>query len=93
MNGVLRCFGVASPTYEVYYSEYPEPPEYGADFVMVYARTVRRAKVLAVQAWRRNLQRDKYVRRFPYVLEYPEENPFAGLTVEDLTDLPTTPDA
>jgi len=50
-----------------------EPPEYGRDWLPVQATSKRRAKVLAVRAWRR--------RGHGYVTDDCGVNPFADLTV------------
>lgn len=50
----MRLYDVTSPEYKTGgYSGGLEPPEYGRDYLAVYARDARRAKVLAVRAWRR----------------------------------------
>jgi len=74
---VNRCFAVTSPEYVTYHgSEYPplEPPEYGCEFLWVFTRTGRRARCLAVRAWRRQ-------RRLRYC-DDGNDNPFTGLKVE-----------
>lgn len=51
--GRLRAYEVISPEYESSSGGAFEPPEWGRDYRLVYARTARRAKILAVRAWRR----------------------------------------
>jgi hypothetical protein len=52
-EGALWCYEVLTPMYESRGDGYLEPPEWGCDYRMVYARNAKRAVVLAVRAWRR----------------------------------------
>jgi hypothetical protein len=84
--GQLRAFAVVSPEYEMSRSGY-EPPEWGADYRLVFARTKRRARVLAVASWRRGWGFGKQPNsRAGYINKYNEENPFKGLTVYEVTE-------
>jgi len=53
-QGGLWLYEVVTPQYEVWPEslDHLEPAEWGCDCLMVYARNARRAKVLAVRAWR-----------------------------------------
>jgi hypothetical protein len=52
-EGALRAYTVVTPEYEMSWGDYYEPPEYGRDYRLVFARNARRAKLLALRAWRR----------------------------------------
>jgi len=52
-EGALWCYEVLTPYYESGGDGYLEPPEWGCDYRMVYAKTARRAKSLAVKSWLR----------------------------------------
>ncbi len=73
---MMRMYAVMSPIYEPYGGEM-EPPEPTCDFLYVCARNARRAKVLAVRAWRR--------RNAGYLVW--AENPFTGVKTQRLDDL------
>ena len=77
---------VLSPTYEVYASDYygtGDPGEDGRDVLLAFARSARIAKRLAIRAWRRKPAQHRHRGgRGPYIIEYPDENPMARLTVE-----------
>jgi hypothetical protein len=74
-------YGVASPMY--YLGDWSagflggDPPEPHCDFLYVCCRNARRARVLAVRAWRRRNAR---------YLDAPD-NPFTGVTTERLDNL------
>ena len=87
------CWDVMSPEYETYSMSWdpPEPPEYGRDFLYVWARSAHRAKVLAIRAWRRGWWRGlrrsgrKTITQWePYIVRYDDENPMRAVTVERL---------
>lgn len=75
MRRRLRCrpvvFWVISPEYNG--ASYYAPPDPGRDVLAVFARSARRAKVLAVRAWRR--RRARYIGRI-------SDNPFVGVRVD-----------
>lgn len=57
-----------------------DPAEYGSDYRLVYARNARRAKVLALRAWRRaNQRRGRYARYRSLRSPYLEDNQSDGL--------------
>jgi len=71
-----RWFEVTSPEYMTHPGDpcmNGDPPEYGRDWLPVFTTSKRRAKALAVRAWRR--KGDTYVSADPW------SNPFAGLDV------------
>lgn len=81
-----QWYEVVSPEYD--YTEpildYGEGPTYPAwDVAKVFTRTKKRAKVLALRSFRRYYKNrgDK-----PYYLE--DENPFKGMKVYAIVDLP-----
>lgn len=80
--GAHRAFYVVSPVYEVYSQSEVDPAELGRDVMLVCAQTKRRAKVLAVRAWRRGRPHGTWSRR-NYVQYCNDENPFKGLEVHD----------
>lgn len=77
----MKAYEVVSEEYQSGGGMY-DPPEYGRDYMVVCARSARRAKVIAVRTWRR---REKYpfghVCREPsHAFSYdPGISPFAGL--------------
>ncbi len=52
-EGRLRLYGVVTPEYETCAVGDYEPPEWGRDYRLVYARTAKRAVILTWKAWRR----------------------------------------
>jgi len=69
-----RWFEVTSPEYMTFAGDplmNGDPPEYGRDWLPVFTTSKRRAKVLAVRAWRR--KGDTYVSADPWA------NPFTNL--------------
>jgi hypothetical protein len=75
-----RWYEVVSPEYMTHDGGSYEPPEYGRDWLPVQATSKRRAKVLAVRAWRR--------RGRGYVTDDPGANPFTDLTVNRIEPCP-----
>ena len=73
----MRMYGVLSPCCMIQGWDF-EPPEPHHEFLYVCARNARRAKLLAVRAWRRRNAR--YLHN--------AENPFTGVTTERLDQLP-----
>ena len=77
---------VLSPTYEVYAPDYygtGDPSEDGRDVLLAFACSARIAKRLAIRAWRRKPSVYRHRGgRGPYIVEYPDENPMARITVE-----------
>lgn len=76
-----RRYLVCSPEYgtvDRVLDDGPGPMEYERDVLYVRTRTAKRAKVLALRAWRRARKKNWRVARwFGY-----GENPFVGMTVE-----------
>ena len=70
--GKLRAYEVVSQELMMSggYGGY-DPPEYGCVCRLVFARTARRAKVLAVKAWRRNKADRRHLQEL--------ECPFSGM--------------
>lgn len=69
--GKLRAYEVVSAEYMTYGANDTDPPEYGCAYRLVFARTARRAKVLAVRAWRRDKRERRYFQEV--------ECPFTGM--------------
>lgn len=67
---------VLSPEYETSLGGSYEPPEWGRDCLIIRALSAKRAKVIAIRAWRRKrLQCRSYITDDSYI------NPMAELTV------------
>ena len=81
-----QWYGVASPEYDMHSATQYDPAEYGRDWLPVFTSSARRARVLAVRAWRRR-HRTKRGRTL-YINQEPDLNPFVGLEVEPLTPCP-----
>ena len=83
LRALTRWWIIASPEYQVYHASEVDPPEYGRAVLYVRARTQRRAKVLAVQTWRRSLGNYTVRRkRFDGGLDWLTDggHPFRGVT-------------
>lgn len=78
---------VLSPTYTDGGYDWYDPPEETRDVLFVRALSARKAKILAIRAWRRGwnkglLRRRKViVNRKPYIVQDSYINPMAALTV------------
>jgi hypothetical protein len=79
-----RWYGVSSPEYQTYSGDDLDPPEYGRDWMPVFATSKRRARVLALRAWRRRTPVNSHRRRC-FVSEVESDaSPFAGMIAEPL---------
>lgn len=82
-----RIFLVVSAPYLVGLFDPYNPPEEQCDVAVVFCRTKRRAKILAVRFWRHENRRTKsWKKRYESVNYYADQNPFTGMKVEDVTD-------
>lgn len=77
---------VLSPEYEYSYGSEYEPPEWTRDVLFVRALSAKRAKILAIRAWRRGWGRtsrmQKRITRYkPYIVQDTWINPMAEITV------------
>ena len=83
---MLKRYVVISPIYEVTSMSWdpPEPPDYGCDYIEVEAGNKQEAKIFAVKLWRAELKNKPWERR--YIDYYDDENPFANLTVKEISN-------
>jgi hypothetical protein len=83
---VAQCYLVSSPEWSYGSDDYYETPEFGRDFVFVFSRNTRRAKVLALRWFRRTYRSSED--RDPRDYLAAGENPFHGMKVEKFNPVP-----